>query len=68
MSSDLYVNSGMVKSPLQYTLVRNMSCLDPHLLISDQDLCVKKMNKVLQTLVDARHVEKADCDDILCQG
>ena len=28
----------MVKSPLQYTLVRNMSCLDPHLLVSDQDL------------------------------
>ena len=25
------------------------------------------MNKVLQTLVDARYVEEADCDDILKQ-
>ena len=53
------------KSPLQYTLVRNLSCLDPRQLASGgQESCVKK---VLQCLVDCKRIEESHCDEIVKQ-
>ena len=36
------------KSPLKYTIVRQMACLDPTSMFSDPDLCYERMKGVVQ--------------------
>lgn len=55
------------KCPLQYTLVRNMDCLDPREMASNQDSCIKKLKRILKVLTDSKRVHENDCDDILKQ-
>ena len=52
------------KSPLQYSLVRNMMCLDPRRMASKQEDCTEKMKRVLNTLVQANRLPEDDCDVI----
>ena len=45
------------KSPLNYSLVRNLSCLDPMEITNKTDLCESKFRKVLQLMVDIRRMK-----------
>ena len=57
------------KCPLKYSLVRNLSCLDPRELATSKDMCLEKMKKVLHALVNANRVRggASACDDVLLQ-
>ena len=50
------------KSPLNHSLVRNLSCLDPMEITNKTDLCESKFRKVLQLMVDIRRMKITDCD------
>ena len=54
-----------VKSPLQYSLVKDISCLTPEALLANQDGQMIKFRRVVRTLKDAYHVKLVDCDDIV---
>lgn len=58
------LNKLLVKCPLKYFLVRNMSCLDPRLMAKKQDDCKVKMKRILHDLVEAKRICEDDCDDI----
>lgn len=53
------------KAPVHHTLVRSMQCLDPRRMAECKELCASQMKRMLYILVEAKHVEKAVCDDIL---
>lgn len=53
------------KAPLQYTLVRNMQCLDPTHMARSKEQCVRQMTRMLHTLVECKHIDEAVCDDTL---
>jgi hypothetical protein len=55
------------KSPIVYSLVRNLDCLDPHVLVNCTDTAVRKLKVVLQKLVEADRTQINGCDDILSQ-
>ena len=55
------------KSPLNYSIVRNLSCLDPSEMAKDEDLSVSKLKKVLNTLVETNHIREDICDDVIKQ-
>jgi len=55
------------KSPLQYSLVKNMICLDARRMASKQEDCKEKMKRILHTLVQAKRLPEDDCDAILQQ-
>lgn len=57
----------LIKNPLTFRLVRNMSFLDPRLMFNSGDDCKKKFKVVLNVLVEANRVDESDCDDILGQ-
>ena len=50
------------KSPLNHSLARNLSCLDPMEIINKTDLCESKFRKVLRLMVDIRRMKITDCD------
>lgn len=52
------------KSPLQYSLVRNMSCLDPRKMATKQGDCKAKMERILTILVQANHFPEDECDEV----
>ena len=54
-----------VKSPLQYSLVRDISCLTPEALSANPDGQMIKFRRVVRILKEANHVKLADCDDIV---
>lgn len=56
------------KSPLNYSLVRNMDCLDPRRMVSNKDSsCSNKLKSILKLLTETKRVDENDCDDILKQ-
>ena len=57
----------LMKSPLTYTLVRNLSFLDPRLMVTSTEGCKTKFKRVLNVLIEANRVDEKDCDDILNQ-
>ena len=54
---------------MKYSLVRNLSCLDPRELVTSKDMCLEKMKKVVHALVNANRVRggASACDDVLSQ-
>ena len=55
------------KTPINYRLVRNMSCLDPRLMASEKEGCVNKMKRVLAILVEAHRLKADECDEVIYQ-
>ncbi|GBL92950.1 hypothetical protein AVEN_54601-1 [Araneus ventricosus] len=54
------------KSPLQHSIVRNLSCLDPRNM-TDKRKCLNKMNHILNSMIEAKHVDENACDEILME-
>ena len=57
----------LVKAPTKFSIVRNLSCLDPRQMAADPSGCCAKLRKVLQTLVNSKKLAAEKCDDILRQ-
>ena len=55
----------LMKCPLIYSLVRNMSALDPREMANNRIGCGERMKKVLNVLVNAGKIKEQTCDDIL---
>jgi len=55
------------KSPLKYSLVRNLSCLDPRQMISNRQDCSKKFKDVITKLVEVKRLMEKQCDDVIWQ-
>ena len=54
------------KSPVRYSIVRNLSCLDPRNM-SDKKKCLNKMKHILNSLVEAKHVDETVCEEVLME-
>lgn len=52
------------KSPLKYSLVRNLSCLHPNTL-ENKSASKAKMKRVLQCMQEAKRISDASCDQAL---
>jgi len=52
----------IAKAPIQYSLVRNINCLDPRNMMSGHDVSITKFKRVLTTLENAKKVLEGDCD------
>ena len=52
------------KSPLKFELVRNLSCLNPHLM-ANKETSKRKMKMTLQCLQTARRLKHEECDQAL---
>ena len=50
------------KSPLNFSLVRNMSCLNPKTMTEKRDLSMRKMKRILQCLCQVKRISDAACD------
>ena len=55
------------KTPINYQLVRNTSCLDPRLMASEREGCVNKMKRVLEILVEAHRLKADECGEVVYQ-
>ena len=55
----------IAKEPIQYSLVRNINCLDPRNMMSDHDVSITKFKRVLTTLENAKKVLEGECDSLL---
>ena len=55
------------RSPLKYSLVHSLACLDPAQMFKARDKCKKDFEKVLRFLVDAKKLAEGKCDAILTQ-
>ena len=53
------------KSPMNYRLVRSLSCLDPRKLCHDPERSTFKFKRVLQCMVDAKRVEAEQVDELV---
>jgi len=61
----VFVQRLMEKSPLRYTLTRNMGCLDPREMAKGKDLCVPRLKRCLHELVQANRFQEEDCDQVV---
>lgn len=55
------------KCPVTYSLVKNLSILDPREMVSSGDACKVKLKKVLDYLVTCNRVKERECDEIIRQ-
>ncbi|CAH3148926.1 unnamed protein product [Pocillopora meandrina] len=55
------------KTPIAYTLARNLTCLDPNLIVTDKEGCCAKFNVVLSKLVKCSRLNIRDCDPLVLQ-
>ena len=57
------------KSPLKYPLVKNMSWLDPRLMLSQKDKTngVTKLTRVLRILCETGRIHESKCDTIISE-
>ena len=55
------------KSPLKYSIVRNMSCLAPENIVQDRVSQINKFQKVLRAMVEARRLKSSECDSIMLE-
>lgn len=53
------------KSPINYSLVRCLSVLDPRVLLRNKDASSQKLTTVLQLLVESSRLDEKCCDDVL---
>lgn len=53
------------KTPIAYTLARNLTCLDPNLIVTDKEGCCAKFNVVLSKLVKCSRLNIRDCDPLV---
>lgn len=52
------------KTPIQYSIARNLSCLDPRNMINKQ-ACIKKFKSLLNSLAEKALVAESNCDVIM---
>ena len=45
------------KSPLKYTVVRNLVCLDPVRMVDHPDVSKKQMKRLIHQLVHDKHID-----------
>ena len=57
----------LAKSPLHYLLVKDLSCLDPYIILQDKDKAAKKLKRILPILVKSRKFSALDCDAIIAE-
>ena len=55
----------LTKCPVSYSLVRNLSALNPREMVADADLCISKFKKVVSQLVAVRRIKESDCDALI---
>ena len=54
------------KSPLQFVLIRNLSCIDPRKM-QDKVVSKNKMKNVVNSLLEVNRIKENECDDIVRQ-
>ena len=52
------------KCPLTYAMTRNVSCVDPGMMVTKKEDFVVKFDGVLQKMVDLNQVQGRECDSI----
>lgn len=52
------------RSPLRYSIARNLSCLDPRSMAKQAENCKKQMRRLLELLVKIKRVNDDDVDDL----
>lgn len=55
----------LAKAPVKHSLVRCLQCLDPRHMAKPKDQCVRQLMLVLHSIVEAKHLNDAVCDDVL---
>ena len=50
------------RSPLKYSLVRNLSCLSPKLIAEDPEKAKTRFEKVLDKMLECRRLNADECD------
>ena len=55
----------LTKCPISYSLVRNLSALNPREMATDADHCISKFKKVVSQLVAVRRIIESDCDALI---
>ena len=55
----------LTKCPASYSLVRNLSALNPREMASNVDHCISRFKKVVTQLVSVRRIKESDCDAII---
>ncbi|XP_060782876.1 uncharacterized protein LOC132890101 isoform X1 [Neoarius graeffei] len=55
------------KSPLHYSLVRNMDCLDPRRMAENGEACITKLKRILKVMTDVKRLDENNCDDVVKQ-
>lgn len=55
------------KTPIAYSLGRNLSCLDPKLIVADKEGCCAKFKVVLKKLVECQRLNIRSCDSLVLQ-
>ena len=55
----------VTKCPPSYSLVRNLSALNPREMASNVDHCISRFKKVVTQLVSVRRIKESDCDAII---
>ena len=55
----------LTKCPVSYSLVRNLSALNPREMVADADHCISKFKKVVSQLVAVRRIKESDCDALI---
>lgn len=55
------------KSPLHYSLVRNMDCLNPRRMAENSDACIAKLKRILKVMTEAKRFDENKCDDVVKQ-
>ena len=57
----------MEKTPVVYSLARNLVCLDSNLMVHQKDACCSKFKVVLKKLVECKRLSMHDCDYLSSQ-
>jgi hypothetical protein len=55
----------MLKAPIKHSLVRNLTFLNPHEMVEHPDDCIKRLRRVLASLITAKRIQENKCDDIV---
>ena len=55
------------KSPITYSLVRNMACLDPRLMATDKQKCHNMFKRLMKLLIAANRVNGSYADQLIEQ-
>ena len=61
------VGKVMEKTPIAYSMARNLSCLDPKLTVKDKEVACGRFKIVLKKLVECKRVDIQDCDTLMSQ-